>query len=35
MEIEGQLFLEEFLESPGNKYRVYEEGLQARLSKYC
>ena len=35
MEIEGQLFLEEFLENPGNKYRVYEEGLQARLSKYC
>lgn len=34
MEIEGQLFLEEFLENPGNKYRVYEEGLQARLSKY-
>ena len=34
MEIEGQLYLEEFLESSGNKYRVYEETLQARLSKY-
>lgn len=34
MEVEGQLYIEEFLENIGNRLRAHDEELKARLSKY-